>query len=63
MRFRVDRENNVGYLELADKPIEETIELGQNTLIDVDANDDIVGIEFLDLKHMRIPAQVPVEDE
>lgn len=61
MKLRVDQENNVAYLRLTDKPIEQTLELGHNVLVDIDINEDIVGIEFLDLQGFHIPSQVPLE--
>jgi len=49
MKLRYDPRYNVAYISLRDEPGEvETIPVGDDLNIDVDADGKVVGIEFLD---------------
>lgn len=47
MRFRLDDEVNVLYVELSDNPVEKTIEIQEGILADFDENNRLTGIEIL----------------
>jgi uncharacterized protein YuzE len=48
MRMRVDHGADAVYLNLTDRPIEESEEVADGIVVDYDADGHIVGIEILD---------------
>ncbi len=48
MRVRVDHAADAVYLNLTDRPIEESEEVAEGIVVDYDADRRIVGIEVLD---------------
>lgn len=48
MRVRVDQAADAVYLNLTDRPIEESEEVADGIVVDYDAEGHIVGIEILD---------------
>lgn len=48
MRVRVDHRADAVYLNLTDRPIEESEEVADGIVVDYDADGRIVGVEILD---------------
>jgi uncharacterized protein YuzE len=48
MRVRVDAGADAVYLDLTDRPVQESEEIAEGIIIDYDAQGHIVGIEILD---------------
>ena len=54
MRLQIDREADALYLRLDDSKIEESEEVAPGVVLDFNAEDQVVGIEMLDLSK-RLP--------
>lgn len=53
MKIRVDKENDALYFRLDESRIKESEEVMPGVIFDFDANDQVVGIEFLNIS-MRV---------
>lgn len=47
-RYSHDPEARAGYVTVGEGQVTETVDLGGNVLIDIDANGDAIGFELLD---------------
>ncbi|MEI6842701.1 MAG: DUF2283 domain-containing protein [Methanomicrobiales archaeon] len=56
MRLKVDEKNDVLYLRLDDSKIVESEEVQPGVILDFDANNNVIGIEFLGLSR-RVPIE------
>jgi uncharacterized protein YuzE len=56
MRLKVDEKNDVLYLRLDDSKIVESEEVQPGVILDFDANNNVIGIEFL-----GVSRRVPIE--
>ena len=56
MKLKIDLENDVLYFRLTESAIVESEEVKPGVILDYDANDNVVGIEILDLSK-RVPAE------
>lgn len=54
IKITVDQSVEAGYIELSDRPVVETVELGNGVLVDLDDMRVVVGIEVLNLE-ARLP--------
>lgn len=54
MRLKVDEKNDVLYLRLDESKIVESEEVEPGVILDFDANNNVIGIEFLGLSR-RVP--------
>jgi len=49
MRIEYDREANALYIQMQEKPVSRTREIEPGLLVDFDAQNNLVGIEILDV--------------
>lgn len=56
MRLKVDHKNDALYLRLDESAIVDSEEIKPGVILDYDANDNVIGVEFLGVKK-RVPAE------
>jgi uncharacterized protein YuzE len=62
MKVKYDKENDVLYIQLSDKPIEESDSEKPGIILDYDSDQNIVGIEVLNASEkMERPMKVEYE--
>ena len=55
MKLRIDEEADAMHLQLIDVPVIESEEVASDVILDYDASDQVVGIEFLHLSKRSQP--------
>jgi len=66
--MRLEYDLNVGalYIVLADEPVADTVEVGGNAVVDLDASGEVVGVEVISAAHpwplAQILALYPIAD-
>jgi uncharacterized protein YuzE len=62
MKFKYDKEVDIVYIKLSDKPVVESDEDKPGIIIDYDADGNIAGMEILDASHrMHDPYKLEYE--
>ena len=51
MRLKYDMNVGALYVRLADAPVARTREINDNTMVDLDANGEVIGIEVVSMTH------------
>lgn len=62
MKFKYDKEVDIVYIKLTEKPVVESDEDKPGIIIDYDADGNVAGMEILDASH-RIPDPFKLEYE
>ena len=57
MKLIYDKEADAAYLKVSTSVIKRSVPIGDETIIDVDAQGSIVGVEFLNVKTRKGNAQ------
>jgi uncharacterized protein YuzE len=63
LHFKLDSVADAAYVQVSEKPVQYARALGEQRILDYDAHDEIVGIEFLDVSHGVSLRDLPYQDE
>ena len=58
MKVKVDKENDALYFRLDDNKVVESEEVRPGVILDFDANDRVVGVEFLNISARATPEEL-----
>ncbi len=65
MKITYDKDADAMYVELADKKYHKSKEIDRNTILDLDQEGNVIGIELLFVSKrfsQQIPSSIPVEE-